>query len=234
MGVVHLAEQRSLEREVAVKVSTTTEPSIIGALVREARIMGALEHPNLVPVHALGADAEGAPMLVMKRVDGVTWRELLDDDAHEAWTPLLAGHGDKLRAQVDILIQVCRALAFAHARGVIHRDLKPENVMIGRFGEVYVLDWGAALRLSERASEPAALVGTPGYLAPEMARADPTLVDVRTDVYLIGATLYEVLARRMPHDAPTAVAALVKALSGEVPDVPPSAHRSSHTLRVKP
>ena len=143
MGVVHLAEQRSLGREVAVKTSTSTDTLVVSALVREARIMGALEHPSLVPVHSLGVDANGGPMLVMKRIDGTTWRELLDAPEHAAWAALLAGHGDKLRAQVDILIHVSRALAFAHDRGIVHRDLKPENVMIGAFGEVYVLDWGA-------------------------------------------------------------------------------------------
>ncbi len=225
IGVVHLAQQRSIGREVAVKVATSNDTAIVGALVREACIMGSLEHPNLVPLHSLGVDADGAPMLVMKRVDGVTWRELIDSPSHDTWAPLLAGHGDRLRAQVEILVHVCRALAFAHDRGVIHRDLKPENVMIGRFGEVYVLDWGSALRLADRETEPPALVGTPGYLAPEMAHGDPKLVDVRTDVYLLGATLFEVLAGRMPHDAPTAVAALVHALGGEIPALPASVPR---------
>jgi hypothetical protein len=220
MGVVHLAEQRSLDRQVAMKVATSSDVKIVGGLLREARIMGALEHPNVVPVHWLGVDATGAPLLVMKRIEGATWRTLLDEPDHAAWGPLLVGHGDRLRAHVEILADVSRALSFAHDRGVIHRDLKPENVMIGRFGEVYLLDWGAALRLAERATEPPGLAGTPAYLAPEMARADPMLIDARTDVYLLGATLYDVVTGRMPHDAPTAIAALMKALSGEPLEVP--------------
>ncbi len=220
MGVVHLAEQRSLAREVAVKTARTSESAITSALVREARIMGSLEHPSLVPVHALGIDPEGAPVLVMKRIEGVTWRALLSDPAHEGWQPLLAGHGDRLRANVEILAQICRALAFAHDRGVVHRDLKPDNVMLGRFGEVYLLDWGVALRLADAATEPEGIVGTPAYLAPEMARGVPTLVDARTDVYLLGATLYEIVTGRMPHEAPTVVAALVAALLGEMPPLP--------------
>lgn len=223
MGVVHLADQRSLGREVAVKVARSGEPEALRALVREARVMGALEHPSLVPVHALGLSADGAPLLVMKRIEGVAWRELLRAADHPAWANLLIGHGDRLRAHVDILSQLCRALAFAHAHGVVHRDLKPENVMIGRFGEVVLLDWGVALRLSERADEPEGIVGTPGYLAPEMVRADPTLVDARTDVYLLGATLYEILSGRMPHEAPSALAALASALVGDVSPLPDTA-----------
>ena len=223
MGVVHLAEQRSLSREVAVKTARTNDAAIVSALVREARIMGALEHPSLVPVHALGIDPEGGPVLVMKRIEGVSWRTLLAAPDHEAWAPLLAGHGDRMRGHVEILAQICRALAFAHDRGVVHRDLKPDNVMIGRFGEVYLLDWGVALRLADAASEPEGIVGTPGYLAPEMARADPRLVDARTDVYLLGATLYELVGGRPPHDAPTPLAALVLALTGEVAPLPEDA-----------
>ncbi len=224
MGVVRLALQRSLEREVAVKTSGKVERAI-RALVREARITGGLEHPNVVPVHALGVDGEGAPVLVMKRVEGVAWRTLIQDEAHEGWRPLLAGHGDRLRAHIEILTQVTRALEFAHDRGVVHRDVKPQNVMIGRFGEVYLLDWGVAVKLEERASEPHGIVGTPGYLAPEMARGDPRLVGPHTDVYLLGATLHEVLTGKPPHDAPNALAALVAALVGEPLSFPDEAPR---------
>jgi serine/threonine-protein kinase len=220
MGVVHLARQRSLDRSVAVKAVRASDGPSARALVREAQIMGALEHPNLVPVHVLGLDGGGGPLLVMKRIEGASWRALLSDPSHEGWKPLLAGHSDPLRANVEILSQLCRALAFAHDRGVVHRDLKPENVMIGRYGEVYLVDWGVALRLSERAHAAAELVGTPAYLAPEMARADPRLIDARTDVYLLGGVLFEVLTGRVPHEAPTVVAALVLALRGEVPAFP--------------
>ena len=224
MGVVHLAEQASLARQVAIKTTRSKDPAVARALVREACIMGALEHPNLVPVHALGLGEDGSPVLVMKRVEGVSWTELLNQPDLPAWQPLLVGHGDRLRGHIDILSQVSRALSFAHDRGVVHRDLKPDNVMIGRFGEVYLLDWGLALRLSERAAEPVSVVGTPGFLAPEMAKGDPTLVDARTDVYLRGATLYRVLTGRMPHEAPTLLGALLAAVNGAPPpmsnDVP--------------
>ena len=239
MGVVHLAQQRSLNREVAVKTVRSSQDASGRALVREAQIMGSLEHPNLVPVHALGVDTDGVPLLVMKRVEGASWRALLSDPQHEGWKPLLAGHGEPLRANVEILSQLCRALAFAHDRGVVHRDLKPENVMIGRYGEVYLVDWGVALHLAERETEAPTIVGTPAYLAPEMARADPRLVDARTDVYLLGGLLFEVLTGRVPHEAPTALAALILALAGEVPvfpaEVPPElADLSRHAMAVAP
>jgi serine/threonine-protein kinase len=214
MGIVHLASQRSLGREVAVKTARSADPETVRAIVREARLLGGLEHPNMVPVHALGRDASNAPMLVMKRVEGTSWRAMIHDDNHAAWAPLLAGHGDRLRAHVEIVMQVARALAFAHGRGVVHRDVKPDNVMIGPFGEVYLLDWGIALRLDERHAEPFGIAGTPGYIAPEMVRGDPHDIDARTDVYLLGATLFEALARRSPHDAESAIAALAKAERG--------------------
>ena len=239
MGVVHLAEQRSLLRDVAVKRALSRDGSVASALVREARIMGSLEHPNLVPVHALGIDREGAPVLVMKRIEGVSWRTLLREPAHVGWQSLLMGHEDRLRANIEVLSQVCRALSFAHDKGVVHRDLKPDNVMIGAFGEVYLLDWGVALRLSEAAAEPPAIVGTPAYLAPEMAHGDPTLIDARADVYLLGATLYEVLSGRMPHEAPTPMAALVSALLGAEPPLPADAPAElaalvRHAMATKP
>jgi hypothetical protein len=230
MGVVHLALQRSLGREVAVKTSVTNKPSVARALVREAQIMGGLEHPNVVPVHALGLDPDGLPVLVMKRIEGVSLRSLLNDPDHLAWRPLLVGHGDRLRAHVEILLQVTRALAFAHQHGVVHRDLKPENVMIGHFGEVYLLDWGVALRLSEREAEPHGIVGTPGYMAPEMTSGNPLAVDSRTDVFLLGANLYEVLTGRLPNAASSASAALIVALTGSRPPMPASVPAELRTL----
>ncbi len=222
MGVVYLADEPDLSRQVALKVPTSSDPAVVNGLLREARTMGALEHPNLVPVHWLGMDANGSPLLAMKRIEGATWRDLLDDEAHPAWTPLLHGHDDRLRANVEILSQICRALAFAHDRGVIHRDLKPDNVMIGRFGEVYLLDWGVALRMADRADEAQGVVGTPGYLAPEMAMGDPMMIDERTDVFLLGATLHHVLTGRAPHAASNAMVAIGKALAGTIPELPDS------------
>jgi serine/threonine-protein kinase len=197
MGQVLVARQWSLEREVAVKVlrSVATDEAA-RALVDEARIAGGLEHPGVVPIYALARDANGLPAVMMKRVEGTSWAELMHDPEHRAWAHLAPLGKDRLEAQVGILIQVCNALAFAHRRGVLHRDLKPANVLVGELGEVYLADWGVATRKGQHG--PPRLVGTPAYMAPEMVQTQ-LVADERTDVYLVGATLYELLSGAPPH-----------------------------------
>ncbi|HSO35394.1 MAG TPA: serine/threonine-protein kinase, partial [Labilithrix sp.] len=197
MGRVHLAKQRSLDREVAVKtLKDDASPAAVAGLLREARLTGALEHPGVIPVHALGVDERGGPLLVMKRVDGVDWATLLADDSHSLWA-LLTANSDRLAANLAILTQVCRTVEFAHSRAILHRDIKPENVMVGSYGEVYLVDWGIATAAKEpRATE--GIVGTPAYMAPEMLLGEA--LDERTDVYLLGATLHEVLTGRGRHE----------------------------------
>lgn len=201
MGAVHLARQRSLRREVAVKRlrDGSAQKEGLLALLAEARITGALEHPSIVPVHALGLDATGAPLLVMKRVEGATLETLLRDPSHPAWTELSRRHGDRTSAECEVLMRVAEALHFAHDRGYFHRDVKPANIMVGSFGEVYLLDWGVALAAAEASEAVPEIVGTVQYMAPEMVQADPTLVTARTDVYLLGATLHAVLTGEPKH-----------------------------------
>jgi serine/threonine-protein kinase len=200
MGKVYAGVQRSLGRAVAVKVlgGSETNDRARAALLHEARVTGRLEHPNIVPVHVLGVDASGRPVMVMKRIEGVTWRRLLQDPSHTQWARLLSRHRDRHEAHVEILLRVCDALEYAHAQGVIHRDLKPDNVMLGAFGEVYLLDWGVALDTRSPPTE-RAVVGTPAYMAPEMIDGDPAGVSPATDVYLLGAALHEALTGRPPH-----------------------------------
>ena len=203
MGVVHLARQVPLARDVAVK-----RPRAVGnqhaaeRVLHEALVTGLLEHPNVIPIHVLGRDEAGTPLIVMKRVEGVSWRDVLADPE------VAPGEGDvNLEWHLEILIQVCNALRFAHSRGVIHRDIKPENVMLGAFGEVYLVDWGIAVatvdehdaRITHR-DDAIGLAGTPAYMAPEMTRDDAREVGARTDVYLLGATLHELLTGAPPHD----------------------------------
>ncbi len=199
MGVVHLAHQASLEREVAVKrVRDGAQDRAGEALLREGRFMGGLEHPNIIPVHALGADDDGRPALVMKRVEGVAWRSLVRDGTHPGWD-FVQSSDDRVAAHVQILVDVCNGVHFAHTRGVLHRDLKPENVMLGEHGEVYVLDWGIAVHADARGgADTRNVVGTPSYMAPEMLVAGER-VDARTDVYLLGACLHEALTGRPRH-----------------------------------
>ncbi len=198
MGRVHLARQRSLDRDVAVKtLKSEATPLAAAGLLREARLTGSLEHPGVIPVHALGVDDQGRPLLVMKRVEGVDWSTLLEDAAHALWSKLTAT-GDHLAANLAVLTQVCQTVEFAHSRGILHRDLKPENVMVGTYGEVYVVDWGIAAAKADVAAGDE-IVGTPAYMAPEMALGQP--LDERTDVYLLGATLHKVLTGCFRHDS---------------------------------
>ena len=210
MGRVHLARQRSLDRDVAVKTLRDGAPREVAfALMREARIAGALEHPGVVPVHALGADSRGQPLLVMKRVEGADFSDLLADPAHALWAAR-DEKVDRLGAMLEILLQVCRTLELAHSRGIIHRDIKPANVMVGRYGEVYLLDWGIA---TKKGPADAYLIGTPGFMAPEMFLGGP--VDERTDIYLLGATLHNMLTGTLRHSGEDIRAVAHSALTSE-------------------
>lgn len=218
MGCVHLAVQRSLDREVAIK--TTRDPhsaTAAAALCSEAVVTGHLEHPGIVPVHQLAIGSDGSPVLVMKRVEGTSWAALLSDPRSPAWDTVRGGAEDRLSFHVEVLVRVCDALAFAHSRGVVHRDMKPENVMVGGFGEVYLVDWGIADRIG--AETDGSLVGTPLYMAPEMAAGGPS--DARTDVFLVGATLHEVLCGAPPHSGPTLYAVLAQAHEAAPPTYGP-------------
>ena len=226
MGVVHLAEQVALGRTVAVKRlrGGLHGDAHVLALMREAWVTGSLEHPNIVPVHDVGIDPDGSPFLVMKRIEGEHWGTLIaDPDAVRA----RFGVQDVAAWHVGVLIQVCNAMAFAHDRDVIHRDLKPENVMIGEFGEVYVLDWGIALSLVDDgsgrlplATRSRTVAGTPAYMAPEMLRGGP--LGPLTDVYLLGGLLYEILTGRPPHAGRTLelLAAQIEASRPAAPEGP--------------
>ncbi|MFN8010766.1 MAG: serine/threonine-protein kinase [Holophagaceae bacterium] len=210
MGRVLLARQRSLDREVAVKTLRDRAPSRYReALLEEGAVTGHLEHPSIIPVHALGLHDDGRPVLVMKRVDGVSWHALLQDAAHPAWEGWGGTPEDRLEGHLEILIQVCNAVHFAHSRGVVHRDIKPANVLIGRFGDVYLADWGLAHRAGPGAVD--RVCGTPGYMAPEMALG--LAVDGRTDVYLLGAVLHEVLTGTLRHGPGEPTAMMARAVA---------------------
>jgi serine/threonine-protein kinase len=216
MGRVLLARQRALHRDVAVKVvgeSATAEAA--GALVAEGVVAGSLEHPNVVPVHALGLDAMGKPVLVMKRIEGVSLGDLVRDESHPMWSSL-APTGERLEAKIELVMAACNAIHFAHSRGIVHRDLKPDNVMLGSFGEVYVVDWGVALRVDDSSptfeNESSGLVGTPAFMAPEMARGDHARIGPRTDVFLLGATLHAALTGEPRHVGDSLYSVLFSAL----------------------
>ncbi len=212
MGEVMVAQDQRIGREVAVKRIRAQDPSADAVIrfLREARIQARLDHPAIVPVYELGTDANGRPYFTMKRLAGETLGKKLTRNGPVQ--PLL-------RAFID----VCLAIQLAHSRGVVHRDLKPSNIMLGDYGEVYVLDWGVARVLTDRrrttqpsmASEiddgttAGAILGTPGYMAPEQVRGFEA--DTKADVYALGAILFEILAGEPLH--PRGEAALSSTLT---------------------
>jgi serine/threonine-protein kinase len=213
-GVVVRALDRDILREVAIKIvdpNLTDDGSEVDRFAEEARITGQLEHPNIVPIYELGVDQRGRRFLCMKLIEGVT----LDETLHQKGAARLdPAH---LAELLQVFVKVCDAVSFAHSRGVLHRDLKPTNIMISDFGQVYVLDWGIArvrpsppdqkgprVRVSDGQGEPSepdppgALIGTACYMAPEQLHGHHDMLDERTDVFALGATLYQVLAGRPP------------------------------------
>ena len=228
-SVVKQATQIPLWREVAVKILRNSRSQGLAALelLREALIMSTLEHPNILPIHSLGCDGEGSPMLVMRRVQGVAWSQLLVDPAHPMWKSY--AETDRFDFHLDVLLQVCNGISYAHSRGIVHRDLKPENVMIGEFGEVYVLDWGIAITtrdeptgLLPKNSEIRHIAGTPENMAPEMANGDGAHITEKTDVYLLGAMLHRCLTGKPRHQGETIFDLLRAAHASETVKYPAS------------
>jgi eukaryotic-like serine/threonine-protein kinase len=236
MGSVWRAYDKDLERDVAIKVlSADCAPGGAEAVrfTVEARITGQLEHPYIVPVYEFGTDQRGARFLAMRLVQGKTLEETINAAGASRLTPHCLGD------LLQILVKICDAVSFAHSRGVIHRDLKPSNIMISDFGQVYVMDWGVA-RSATRSCEagqssptgapeaecaptdtepPGTLIGTPSYMAPEQLRGDNARVDQRTDVFALGATLYQILTGQPPR-LPHSVHAMVRSRT-PVPIPPP-------------
>ena len=213
MGVVYAARQSSIARTVAVKM---LKPSAkVGAeqrdkFISEAVVTGELDHPNIVPIYDLGSNEQGALFYSMKHVQGTPWEDVLAKKT--------------LDENLNILLRVADAMAFAHARGVVHRDLKPENVMLGEFGEVLVMDWGLA-RVTKQFPNAASihqsdsLGGTPAYMSPEMARGPVEAIDHTSDIYLLGAMLYEIIGDRPPHSGRDVMQCLMAAAQNTIDSI---------------
>jgi len=206
MGIIRRVYNKRLHRHEAMKV---LDPDAVDGsytairFAEEARIMGQLDHPNIVPVYDLGLNAAGSPVFfTMKLVRGQPFGKFLLELGDGRLT------SPHLERVLEILVKICDAISFAHSRGVVHCDIKPSNIMVGSHGQVYVMDWGIALFRGEREGpedttfqgpERGTMMGTPWYMAPEQASGDFDLIDVRTDIYGIGGLLYRVLTGRPPH-----------------------------------
>ena len=240
MGEVHLAQQKELKRKVAIKrlrPHHALSERMNERFLQEVQITAQLDHPNIVPIYAVEYDDRDAPVAAMKLVQGRTLREFIKH-------ALILARADAVNAEhslprrLDLFLKLCDAMAYAHERGIVHRDLKPDNVMVGDWGEVYVMDWGIArsvrepdedLHISEAleqhgtsedrtgtfASEIGAVIGTPRYMSPEQARGDPEL-DTRSDQYSLGLLLFELVALKPANPGTSAEEAVSAALDGLV------------------
>ncbi len=218
MGSVYEVRDAPLARTIALKVHhdhLAGRREHVEMFLREARLTGQLDHPHVVPVHDIGVD-DGRLYFAMKLVEG---RTLLD------WVRSF-GEGFPARSELldilDVIIKVCDALAFAHSRGVLHCDVKPANVMVGEFGQVYLMDWGVARLLEEERSRPDEgdsdnVVGTPTHMSPEQARG--ARLDERSDVFAVGALLYHVLTGRPPFRGDSHVQVLAQAFLCRYPTI---------------
>ncbi len=252
MGRILVALDNAVGREVALKEllsgggstsggsagTSAASPELVERFVREAKVTGQLEHPNIVPVYEIGVRDDGSVFYTMKLIRGKTLASrlaVIQRDPHLTRQQKLS---ERLKL-LDPFVDVCNAVAYAHSRGVVHRDLKPANIMLGDFGETLVLDWGLArVRGHEErksaAAKPAAefspsllkddsahrtldgaVLGTPAYMPPEQARGELESVDEKSDVYALGAILYEILCGQAPFDGPSAQTVLAKVLITE-------------------
>jgi serine/threonine-protein kinase len=239
MGEVLLANDEQIGREVAVKRTRVANPTDeeLSRFLREARVQGRLEHPSIVPVHDLAIDPTGRPYFVMKRLAGEAMSDVLQRLRNGAERDEAATRRKLLRA----FAEVCLGVAFAHSKGIIHRDLKPANIMLGAFGEVYVIDWGIAravtepddtgtppsgqidLKLATGDTRQGTVLGTPAYMSPEQLAGDRA--GPPADIYALGCILFEIAAGGPLHTRLRTVGQALQPIdskpSSRRPDSPP-------------
>lgn len=222
LGEVMIAHDRQLNREVAVK---QIRPKWLGVsearerFIQEAEVTGRLEHPGVVPVYAMGTWDDGQPFYAMRFIQGSTLREVIAEHREPGSDDDPQAKSMELRDLLNRFIDVCNTIEYAHSRQILHRDIKPSNIMIGPYGETLVVDWGLAKLLdasfddsltagfvADNSSESGSsrtrvggTVGTPQYMSPEQAAGELESIGIRTDVYLLGATLYQILTGVPPH-----------------------------------
>ena len=216
MGKVDLIKDNDLNRNVARKSmlgDLVEDPKFLERFIEEAQATGQLEHPNIVPIHDMGLDQEGQLYFTMKFIKGKTLEEILKE--LKVQDPITTKKYS-ITYLLQLFIQICNAIGFAHSKGVIHRDLKPANIMLGGFGEVVVMDWGLAKIMDSEVADfnrnsvetlrgtsgnktlSGSIIGTPAYMPPEQARGEIEKLDQTSDIYSLGAILYEILSLRPP------------------------------------
>ena len=241
MGAIEVVFDKDVRRELARKTILAERLELKGAhtgralarFLEEAQVTGQLDHPGIVPVHEIGVGEDGRPYFTMKLVEG--------QELSECFARHQAGDPEWTRERIlGVLLRMCEAVAFAHSKGVIHRDLKPANVMVGRFGEVYVMDWGLSRVLGREEAAPearpgavhstardidsasdsalltadGAVIGTPAYMPPEQASGSIGSLGPRSDVYAAGAILYRLLAGRAPYEAKSGSTVVQQVIQG--------------------
>ncbi|WP_435018831.1 serine/threonine-protein kinase [Tundrisphaera sp. TA3] len=246
LGEVFLARDESLGRDVALKEIQpryADDADSRSRFVREARITGSLEHPGIVPIYTLGCHPGGRPFYTMRFIDGTTFKEaLVAFHSEDRANPDPGARSLELRRLLGRFVDVCNTIHFAHARGVIHRDIKPANIMLGRFGEAIVVDWGlgktmgGAGPVDPSLTQSGSPMGTPAYMSPEQATGRTAEVGPTSDVYSLGATLYSLLTGRAPFEGKDLEQILADVRRGQFPrprEIRRDASRSLEAICLK-
>lgn len=234
MSLLLEAIDTNLMRKIAMKVlrdNNKKDEHELSRMVVEAQVTAQLDHPNIIPIYELGIDRQKRLFFTMKKVRGKALYELISQKD-------LAARSEKdIFRLIRIMLKVCDAVSYAHNKGVIHRDLKPDNIMVGDFGQVYLMDWGIArikgsaesaiekMNLPEirkrkkyniREEEKGNVLGTPCYMSPEQALGDLGAIDERSDIFSLGAILYEILTGEFPIPGDSLLDMVNNAKKGEV------------------
>jgi len=212
MGVIYRARQACTDRQVALKLirpEKRNDKEKELSFLTEAVVTANLEHPNIMPVYDVGYDQHGNPFYSMKEITGKNWQSLIKEKTK--------------KENLQILLDVCDAVAYSHDQGVIHRDLKPDNVMIGEYGEIMLVDWGLAAAFGKTENPKAEPLhdesnygGTAAYMAPEMAACDTPRIGPASDIYLLGGILYYIETGLVPHDSDDVFATIYEAMANKI------------------